>query len=189
MPPTQTTAYVARPLDPAAPTNASNPITMERITYPTLDARQLLVSIAAASLCASDLKAAHGAFHMAPPLILGHEAAGYVRETGPGVTAFGAGDAVVLSFASCGACRACLGGRAPYCEELFGLNFSGSGGGGIRDERGEAVKGLFFGQSSMCRVALVHESCAVKVGVETREDLVLFAGLGCGIQTGAGAIW
>ena len=50
------------------------------------------------------------------------------------------------------------------------------------DAEGEQVNGLFFGQSSMGRVALCQESCAVKVPVEDgekgRQDLVKFASLG-----------
>jgi aryl-alcohol dehydrogenase len=60
-------------------------------------------------------------------------------------------------------------------------NFSGkrvNGEAAVTDEKGEHVNGLFFGQSSMSRVALVHESCAVKVDARSREELVMFASLG-----------
>lgn len=52
------------------------------------------------------------------------------------------------------------------------------------DEQG--IFSSFFGQSSFARRTLVHRSCVVKVPDDT--DLALFAPLGCGIQTGAGAV-
>lgn len=118
---------------------------------------------------------------MKPPIILGHEAAGYVKQTGPGVSYVKPGDAVVLSFAHCEACKRCLSGQQPYCVDLFPWNFTGrrlNGETTVRDEKGEHVNGLFFGQSSMSRVALVHESSAVKVEARSKEELVKFASLG-----------
>jgi len=178
--PTTTEAYVARPGN----------LSLEKVHYADLDANECLVDIVAASVCHSDVKAAEGTFHMKPPMIIGHEAAGYVKSIGSAVTYVKPGDAVILAYASCGQCRRCLSGKQPYCESIFELNFGGkrdSGEAVVRDEEGKEVNGLFFGQSSMGRVALVNEiSC---VGVDcTREELRLFASLGCGVQTGAGAI-
>lgn len=44
----------------------------------------------------------------------------------------------------------------------------------------------FFGQSSFARHTIVHKSTIVKV--DSATDLALFAPLGCGLNTGAGAI-
>ena len=180
--PTSTEAYVARP---------GNSLKLEKVTYAELEDNEVLVDIVASSVCHSDVKAASGTFHMKTPLIIGHEAAGYVKSVGPTVTYVKPGDAVILAFASCGECRRCNSGKSPYCENMFQLNFTGKrtggAGGVVVCEEGEEVKGLFFGQSSMSRVALARESCCVKIECE-REELVLFASLGCGIETGAGAI-
>jgi Zn-dependent alcohol dehydrogenase len=47
----------------------------------------------------------------------------------------------------------------------------------------------FFGQSSFARHTLVHKSCCVRVPASTTPDqLALYAPLGCGMQTGAGAV-
>ena len=182
MPTTTTEAYVAR---------SNNSLKLEKVTYADLKDGEVLVDIVASSICHTDVKAAEGVFHMKTPLIIGHEAAGYVKSVGPSVTYVKAGDAVILAFASCGECRRCNSGKSPYCEKLFQLNFTGKRAGGAEGvvvcEEGEEVKGLFFGQSSMSRIALVNESCCVKVECE-RDELVLFASLGCGIETGAGAI-
>ena len=101
-----------------------------------------------------------------------------------------AGDAVVLSYASCTTCRQCLSGRNAYCDNLQQLNFTGrrlDGTVAATDESGQPLNSHFFGQSSMSRQILAHEVNAVKVEA-TREELQKFAALGCGIQTGAGAI-
>ncbi|KAK4185627.1 hypothetical protein QBC35DRAFT_503199 [Podospora australis] len=51
------------------------------------------------------------------------------------------------------------------------------------------IKGHFFGQSSMGRRIVARANCAVKMPNDTTdEELRLFAALGCGIQTGVGAI-
>ena len=84
----------------------------------------------------------------------------------------------------------CLSGRAPYCHGLAELNFSGTradGSHAVTDKEGKALSGFFFGQSSFSRLILAHESSVVGVDA-TREELKLFAALGCGIQTGCGAI-
>ena len=109
---------------------------------------------------------------------------------GTAVRSVKAGDAVVLSYASCTNCAQCLAGRNAYCDNLEQLNFSGrrlDGTVAATDKSGQPLHSLFFGQSSMCRLVLAHEMNAVKVEA-TREELKKFAALGCGIQTGAGAI-
>ena len=127
--PTTTHAYVARP---------SAGIALETIHLSSPAAHEILVETVDFSMCHTDVRAAAGGFYLKPPMVLGHEAEGYVREVGPGVSAVGVGDAVVLSYAHCGVCVRCLSGRAAYCDELVGLNFTGErvgGGGGkvVRD--------------------------------------------------------
>lgn len=179
--PTTTEAYVARP---------DTGIQLETVHYADLGPEELLVEIAAASVCHTDVKTAAGEFHIKPPLVLGHEASGVVKEVGRAVTYVRPGDAVVLSYAACLRCRRCMSGKQAYCDDLFALNFSGRRADGsltVTDERGEAVKGFFFGHSSLGRLAVVRENCAVKVEC-TRAELEVFASLGCGVQTGAGAV-
>ncbi|KAK4569873.1 hypothetical protein LTR86_002842 [Recurvomyces mirabilis] len=180
---TKTEAWVAR---------ADNELNLETVTYLPPGPKEVLVSILAASVCHSDVRAAQGTFHLKPPLILGHEGSGYVQAVGSDVTYVTPGDAVVLAYSSCGECRRCQAGKAAYCQDLFGLNFSGrreDGVNPVRDVKGDEVNGLFFGQSSMARVALVRERSCVKIPTPCpKDELKLFAALGCGVQTGAGAI-
>lgn len=52
---------------------------------------------------------------------------------------------------------------------------------------GRELGGHFFGQSSFARFAVVAERSLVKV--DSAAPLDLLAPLGCGVQTGAGAVW
>jgi aryl-alcohol dehydrogenase len=105
------------------------------------------------------------------------------------VTTVARGDHVVLSYASCGVCTNCRNGKNGYCVDLYGRNFSGGrpdGSSPCRDHRGERISGYFFAQSSFGEMALANERNVVKI----RKDvpLEIMGPLGCGIQTGAGAV-
>lgn len=100
-------------------------------------------------------------------------------------------DPVIMSFASCGECYNCDDDHPAYCVDGFEHNFVGEKGmysvssNGIFD-----IAASFFGQSSFARMAIVKARSIVNVsglGVTT-EELRLLAPLGCGIQTGAGAM-
>ncbi|GAA2251855.1 NAD(P)-dependent alcohol dehydrogenase [Streptomyces amakusaensis] len=158
-----------------------------------LDARmrpdEVLVRVVATGVCQTDLHARDQRPPVPLPAVLGHEGAGVVERVGDAVTAVAAGDRVVMSYQACGHCRSCLSGAPAYCVRTFPLNFGGS-----RPDRtnalsgagGETVHGHFFGQSSFSTHALATERNVVKVGDEV--PLELLGPLGCGIQTGAGAV-
>ncbi len=82
---------------------------------------ELLVRVAACGICGSDLHIYQwelGAERIAArlPFVLGHEPAGEVVETGPGVSGFRRGDRVALDpFGHCGRCGPCLAGRFHLC--------------------------------------------------------------------------
>jgi aryl-alcohol dehydrogenase len=95
---------------------------------------------------------------------------------------------VVITFASCGHCPQCNRHEPAYCHAMAALNVIGKradGSTSIRDGNG-AISGNFFGQSSFATHALATERNVVKVldGV----PLEIAGTLGCGIQTGAGAV-
>jgi aryl-alcohol dehydrogenase len=151
---------------------------------------EVVVRIVAAGLCHTDLGAAAGALPFPLPGVLGHEGAGVVEAVGSAVTRVAPGDRVLLSFTSCGRCRGCRGGHPAYCDTWLPLNLLG----GVRADgsptitrNGETLGGHFFGQSSFARHALADERSLVKVPADA--PLELLAPLGCGVQTGAGAIW
>ena len=111
---------------------------------------------------------------------------------GEGVTSVSKGDPVLLSFASCRACRLCKGGHNSHCVDFDALNFVGNKTFSGSDEKSADpdILGSFFGQSSFASLSVVNESSVVNVKglVKSDDELRLFAPLGCGIQTGSGTI-
>lgn len=117
---------------------------------------------------------------------------GIVLETGSKVKIVKAGDRVLLSFRYCKSCYFCKKGSLPYCSTFTPLNL-GLGNQPrtfASDKDGAPVKGFFFGQSSFSEVAIVSETSIVNVSslIQTDDELKSLSPLGCGLQTGAGAI-
>src|ERR1700755_2293018 len=90
------------------PFSQSQPLKIETVDLDGPGEGEVLIQIAAAGLCHSDLSAIKGLRPRAVPTVVGHEASGVVLDTGPGVSGFAAGDHVVMVFvASCGRCSYC----------------------------------------------------------------------------------
>ena len=166
-----------------------------RLTLETLDLDEIrpgevLVRVAAVGVCHTDIAYTDGSRPAAPfPLVAGHEGAGVIAAVGPGTEGFAVGDRVVMSFSSCGRCRACLAGRPARCASFRELNsgFGGPGSGGrLTRPNGDKVSAGFFGQSSFAEHALTGVRNLVRV--PDSVPLPLAAPFGCGIQTGAGAV-
>jgi aryl-alcohol dehydrogenase len=97
---------------------------------------------------------------------------------------------VVLSFNHCGACQACATGHPAYCLRLSELNFVGGrpdGSTALTDGDGGRVASHWFGQSSFASYVIAAQVSVVKV--DPSYDLANLGPLGCGIQTGAGAVF
>jgi len=122
------------------------------------------------------------------PAVLGHEGSGIVEKVGAGVTTLEPGDHVVMGFAHCGKCNQCLSGHPYVCERFFELNFVGKMEDGTCRHHNHANEDLsiFFGQTSFGTYTVVNERNVVKVDKDV--DLALLGPLGCGIQTGSGAV-
>lgn len=90
---------------------------------------EVLVRVAAAGICGSELEAfVTRSPRRPPPLIMGHEFCGQVVATGPGVTGPEPGDRVVLSsLITCGVCDVCRDGDPHLCprREVFGMKRPG----------------------------------------------------------------
>lgn len=113
-----------------------------------------------------------------------------VLEVGQNVKHVQKGDKVLLSFDFCGSCTQCKDAHPAYCQEFTQRNFGQKRKDGsltLSTSEGAKLHGSFFGQSSFARHAIVTSASVVKVPSDTRLDL--FCPLGCGIQTGAGAIF
>ncbi|EKX68772.1 NAD(P)-dependent alcohol dehydrogenase [Streptomyces ipomoeae] len=148
---------------------------------------EILVRLTAAGICHTDL-ATKALMPAGVPAVYGHEGAGIVEATGADVTGVRAGDRVVLSYNSCGACARCAAGRRVYCERFVALNNAGRrpDGSSTLSRQGGDVWSSFFGQSSFARHALATRENIVVVPEDT--DLVAAAPMGCGFQTGAGSV-
>lgn len=145
----------------------------------------VLVRIVACGICHTDLMAAP---FLPQPLVLGHEGAGVVVAVGSRVRKVKPGDHVVLTFPSCGTCARCLAAEPAYCADTMALWYSGrrrDGSVTLRDAAGP-VHGAFFQQSSFATHALAIERNVVRVPDDV--PLRLLGTLGCGVQTGAGAV-
>ncbi len=149
---------------------------------------EVRVRIEASGVCHSDWNAVSGSSPTPLPAVLGHEGAGVVEETGPGVTNVSVGDRVVLSWLpTCGRCRRCQEGRLSLCE--FATQDMGIGalpGGGIRLSRDGVPIHHYSYLSTFARHAVVSaRSCIV---LEPGTDLEVAALVGCAVMTGIGAV-
>ncbi|MYL99741.1 alcohol dehydrogenase catalytic domain-containing protein [Novosphingobium sp. FGD1] len=149
---------------------------------------EILVGISAVGLCHTDIVARDQVLPIPLPAVLGHEGAGVVVRVGANVTKVVPGDHVVLTFRSCGKCARCRSGEPTYCEQALALNYKGCRADGSKSlhSHGEAISSNFFGQSSFATHALAYETNVVKVDRDIPLDLL--GPLGCGVQTGAGAV-
>jgi aryl-alcohol dehydrogenase len=149
---------------------------------------EVVVRIVGAGICHTDLAARDQHLPIPLPSVLGHEGAGVVEKVGDRVSKVKPGDHVVLSWDCCGTCTSCKAGNNSYCLNFFLHNFHGARPDGTTTLRkgDQVIHGSFFCQSSFADFALANERNVVKV----REDVPLdiLGPLGCGVQTGAGAV-
>ena len=103
---------------------------------PKPEAGQVLLKIAGAGVCHSDLHVLDDGIGVPGPFTLGHENAGWVAALGEGVTGWKEGDPVaVYGPWGCGACRTCQTSSENYCENHASIP---SYGGGLGSDGGMA---------------------------------------------------
>lgn len=168
-----------------------DPFSIEELTVSEPQAGEVAVRVVAAGMCHTDVlvRELPPEFFMGPQ-VYGHEGAGVVESVGEGVTHVVAGDHVVLSFNNCGDCPACNKGRLPYCFEFRMANTSGGrpdGTSAFTDVNGGRVGSHYFGQSSFASHTIATANSVVKV--DSSFDLARLGPLGCGVQSGAGAVF
>jgi len=164
------------------------PMAIESVNVAAPRDDEVLVRLVASGICHTDI-VCRDAFPVPMPIVLGHEGAGIVETVGSKVSGLKAGDHVIFSFNSCGSCSNCQSHEPAYCHQFLGLNFGGvrlEDGSSPLSQNGQMVHGNFFGQSSFATAAIVRAKNAVKVDQDL--PLELLGPLGCGIQTGAGAV-
>ena len=167
-----------------------SPVAVEEVELDAPKADEVLVRVAAAGVCHSDVHLADGVLGQGRwPMVLGHEGAGVVEAVGERVTHVAPGDRVAFSFVpSCGQCRSCRAGRRNLCEPAGRNALRGTlmdGTSRLRDGAGETLQ---HGLMTACfaQRTVVAGAGAVPLGVNI--PLWQASLLGCGVVTGAGAV-
>ena len=110
------------------------PVSIEEVALPKLNAHEVLIEVEACGVCHSDLHVADGDWPQIvritkQPLILGHEIAGHVVETGSGVEDLKIGDRVGVPWVhwTCGECDFCREGNENLCtnQQITGVTVDG----------------------------------------------------------------
>ena len=162
------------------------PLAVEELELESPRQREVLVKMTASGVCHSDLHYMKGDREHPLPVVLGHEGAGIVEETGPDVSYVQPGDHVVLSFVpTCGRCSFCVKGRQNLCEARYQLKGNLLDG-TSRLRKGQQAIHHFNGLSTFGEYAVVPEDSLVKVREDAPLDRVAL--IGCGVPTGVGAV-
>src|SRR4051794_37005877 len=169
---------------------ARTPLRVQTLTLDPPRAGEVLVRVAAAGVCHSDVHLADGNLGDARwPTVLGHEGAGVVEAVGPGVEGVAPGDPVAFCFVPpCRACGACAAGRFNLCETAAAAAWAGTmldGTTRLHFPDGRPVRHFNF-------VSCFAERCVVPAAsaVPLPPELPLWqaALLGCAVVTGFGAV-
>ncbi|MGA2492388.1 MAG: zinc-dependent alcohol dehydrogenase family protein [Roseiarcus sp.] len=184
----QVKAAMLRATGAKPPYAASRPLEIVEVDLDGPGRGEVLVRVAAAGLCHSDLSVIDGSRPRPTPMVLGHEAAGVVAAVGQGVADLAVGDHVVMVFVpSCGHCLPCATGRPALCEPGARANGAGSLLSGARRLAFAAEPvNHHLGVSAFAEFAVVAQESCVKVNKSLLfEHAALF---GCAVLTGVGAV-
>jgi S-(hydroxymethyl)glutathione dehydrogenase/alcohol dehydrogenase len=160
-------------------------LVIEDVTVDRPGPHEVLLRNAAAGVCHSDLHFMEGTYFWDVPVVLGHESAGVVEAVGDGVTYVSPGDHVITcTSVFCGECEQCLTGHAYFCANPSVRR--PADGPSRLTLNGEPVA-QFAELGSFAEQLLVHERAVVKVDPDIPLDRAAL--LGCGVITGAGAVF
>jgi len=151
------------------------------VTLPDVGSADVRVEVRAAGVCHSDLSLLNGTLSPTFPVVLGHEAAGVVVETGSGVLDLSPGDHVVLNWAPpCRTCWFCLAGEPWLCQVLEGV--VSVPGGTVQGQQVHTALGV----GAFCEHVVLPARAVVPVPAELPLDVAAL--LGCAVLTGIGAV-
>jgi alcohol dehydrogenase len=181
-------AAVLHEMGLARPYVDTRPIRIEEVELDPPGPGEVLVKVAVAGVCHSDVSVVNGSRPRPTPMVLGHEASGVVAEVGPEVSRFKPGDHVVFVFMPhCGACEMCAAGRPALCAKGAVSNAAGTL---LRGTRRLHRNGTPYyhqvGVSCFAEHAVVDQSSLVKLDPALPlDDAALFS---CAVITGVGAV-
>ncbi|MDD7972840.1 S-(hydroxymethyl)glutathione dehydrogenase/class III alcohol dehydrogenase [Roseinatronobacter alkalisoli] len=150
---------------------------------------EVLVELMATGICHTDAYTldgldSEGIF----PAVLGHEGAGIVRETGPGVKSVAPDDHVIpLYTPECRECKTCVSGKSNLCTSIRGTQGRGVMPDGTSRMRykGETIY-HYMGCSTFSNFVVLPEIAVAKIRKDAPFDKACY--IGCGVTTGVGAV-
>lgn len=168
----------------------SQHVDVEEVELDAPRAGEVLVKVAAAGVCHSDVRHADG--ELGPglyPAVLGHEGAGVVAEVGEGITHVAPGDHVAFCFVpACRACRFCLAGKPNLCTVVSEHGARGMLMDGTSRLRLPDGTVLQHGMRTACFAEHTVVARGGVVPIPRELPLWQAALLGCGVVTGMGAV-
>ena len=158
-----------------------SPLSIEDVDLRGPVAGEVEVTLKAVAICHSDISYADGAWGGSLPAVYGHEAAGFVTATGPGVKCLATGDPVVVTLIrACGTCPSCAGGTPTICE----TGYDGDHGPLKTADGGKLHQAMASG--AFAEKVVVDQSQVVKIPGDIPMDAASL--LACGVITGIGAV-
>jgi S-(hydroxymethyl)glutathione dehydrogenase/alcohol dehydrogenase len=168
---------------------AGKPLEVVEVDLEGPKAGEVLVEIKATGICHTDEFTLSGADpEGAFPAILGHEGAGVVVETGPGVTSLAPGDHVIpLYTPECRECDYCLHPKTNLCQKVRATQGQGLMPDGTSrfSYKGEKIL-HYMGCSTFSNYTVLPEIALAKVRKDAPFDKICY--IGCGVTTGIGAV-
>jgi len=162
------------------------PLTIEDVDVDEPGPFEVLLRVAAAGLCHSDVRFMEGSYPVPLPAILGHESAGVVEAVGQAVSHVTPGDHVITFLSVfCGSCIYCVGGQTHNCINREATQRRAEEPPRL-SQSGEPLH-QFLNLASFAERMLIHENALVKVTAEIPLDKAAL--LGCGVATGLGAVF
>ena len=165
------------------------PLSIETIQVDGPREGEVMVEIKATGVCHTDAFTLSGADPEGLfPSVLGHEGAGIVVDTGPGVTTVSTGDHVIpLYTPECRQCEYCTSGKTNLCQAVRGTQ----GQGLMPDETSRFSIGddslfHYMGTSTFSNFTVLPEIAVAKIRKDAPFDKVCY--IGCGVTTGIGAV-
>ena len=168
---------------------AAHPLVIEELDLDGPKQGEVLVEVKATGICHTDAFTLsgddpEGIF----PAVLGHEGAGVVVETGPGVKSVAVGDHVILLYTpECRECDFCLNPKTNLCQSIRETQGQGLMPDGTSrfSLNGESVY-HYMGCSAFSNYTVLPEIAVAKIRKDAPFDKVCY--IGCGVTTGIGAV-
>ena len=168
---------------------AGTPLAIETVDLEGPKAGEVLVEIKATGICHTDEFTLSGADPEGLfPSIMGHEGAGVVVDTGPGVRTLKKGDHVIpLYVPECRECEYCISEKTNLCQAIRVTQGQGVMPDGTSrfSLSGKKIH-HYMGTSTFSNFTIVPEISLAKIRQDAPFDKVCY--IGCGVTTGIGAV-